>query len=122
MGRHPSRVSHLVMFVNSPNFDSSFYEKHTQEHWRNYASEDRKKTLDESLEKLGNVKVYNDFPTWYKVNRPRFWKDYSIDVLPLFDGIKPNYSVLEHLILDVFNECDSTPYLSEVKFSASHHG
>jgi len=113
--RHPSRVSHLVLVGGGPTSDSSSIKKRTQEYWSKYASEERKATWKKNLEKLGNIRFYDDAPTFYAAHTPRFWKDYSIDVMPIFEGIEANYNVLEHLFMNVFNDFDSSSYLSEIK-------
>ena len=76
--------------------------------------EERKELLENKLERLGDVQVFDDFPRWYEANSPRFWKDADFDTKPIFHGVKPNYDVLRHLFGNVFGGFDSTSYLTEI--------
>ena len=111
--RHLSKVSHLILIGGGPKLDSSF-QSHQQKYWDRHASEERRELLENRLEKLGDVQLFDDFPKWYEANSPRFWKDADFDTKPIFHGVKPNYDVLRHLFGNVFGGFDSTSYLTEI--------
>jgi len=114
--RYPSRISHLIMTPNTgPKYDPAYSREHQTKHWEKYASKERKMQLEKNLKELGDISFFDDFGRAYVAYGPRFWIDPYFDSSHLWEGITLNGKAVEHVLQNVYEGYDATPYLSEIK-------
>ena len=110
--KYPENVSHVVMIGTGPSLDASSREASAQ-HWEKFASPERKRALEENLQKMPDEQIAQfppgeAFIKTYIRNSPRGWYDSQFDSSPLWDGVDVNMDMFNYVWGELFRDIDVT--------------
>lgn len=100
-----------VMVVGAPPSLSEEMKANQFSHWESHASDERKRLLEQSIEKLEydiNKEPHKKFVHLCNRLSPMRWADPSFNELPLWDQVPTNTALLDTLWGDIFSSIDLT--------------
>jgi proline iminopeptidase len=117
--RYPDNTSHVVMIGIAPDLSSTNAEL-AEKNYQRLADSDRLAAEKENMlaipeEKLAELPSDEAFITGYIRNAARIWYDPRYDCTPLWEGVKINMDMFEHVWGKLFAEIDINEDLDDLK-------
>lgn len=115
--KYPEYVSHVVLIGHGPDFSIKSQEM-AEQYWKDAASPERKKALDEnfhqfSQDQIAQLTPSQQFIKKYVLSGPRIWYNYRFDSSPLWEGVEINVPLLNHVWGTIFRDIDITKGLEK---------
>ena len=110
--KYPKNVSHVVMIGISPNLgpeNAALAERYWEESvWPERKAALEKRIQDFSDDKLANLPPRERFVMWNVRRVPQSWYDFNFDSSVLWEGVKPNMSILDYFYGVALKDLDIT--------------
>jgi proline iminopeptidase len=106
--RYPQHVSHAVMIATGPSH-SAAHNAVTEQYWQESVCPERKAKLEADLALLpAEVEAAPEkrFVTFCVRMGARSWYDHAFDAAPLWEGVRVNMPVFDHLWGEAFRDID----------------
>lgn len=105
---HPDRVSHVVLIAAGPSFGPE-HMRQAERHWEEAVCPERKARLESEMRLLpADIEAAPDrrFAAFCIRMGARSWYDHGYDATPLWEGVRCNMPVIDHMWGTLFRDAD----------------